>query len=59
MDGAGVEMQVLSAAPQMPYTDDRDKAVPTARFVNDRSTGTRQAPSRSLPGFRRDTDAAR
>lgn len=35
MDRAGVDVQVLSAAPQMPYAEDRDKAVPAARFVND------------------------
>ena len=35
MDRAGVDMQVLSAAPQMPYAEDRDKAVAAARFVND------------------------
>jgi predicted TIM-barrel fold metal-dependent hydrolase len=35
MDRAGVEMQVLSASPQLPYGADRDKAVAAARFVND------------------------
>jgi aminocarboxymuconate-semialdehyde decarboxylase len=35
MRRAGVDMQVLSASPQMPYADDRDKAVAAARFVND------------------------
>ena len=35
MDRAGVDLQVLSAAPQMPYAEDRDKAVAAARFVND------------------------
>jgi 6-methylsalicylate decarboxylase len=35
MDGAGVDMQVLSAAPQMPYAADRRKAVAAAQFVND------------------------
>jgi predicted TIM-barrel fold metal-dependent hydrolase len=35
MDRAGVDMQVLSAAPQLPYGDDRDRAVAAARFVND------------------------
>jgi 6-methylsalicylate decarboxylase len=36
MDRAGVDMQVLSAAPQLPYALDRAKAVAAARFVNDR-----------------------
>ena len=35
MDRAGVGMQVLSAAPQLPYGEDREKAVTAARFVND------------------------
>jgi 6-methylsalicylate decarboxylase len=35
MDHAAVEMQVLSACPQMPYSDDRAKATAAARFVND------------------------
>jgi 6-methylsalicylate decarboxylase len=35
MDRAGVDMQVLSASPQMPYAEDRGKAVAAARFVND------------------------
>jgi predicted TIM-barrel fold metal-dependent hydrolase len=35
MDRAGVDRQILSAAPQLPYGDDRDKAVAAARFVND------------------------
>jgi aminocarboxymuconate-semialdehyde decarboxylase len=39
MDRAGVEMQVLSACPQLPYGGDRDKAVKTARFVNDQYAG--------------------
>jgi 6-methylsalicylate decarboxylase len=34
MDRAGVDVQVLSAAPQMPYAQDRKKAVAAARFVN-------------------------
>jgi 6-methylsalicylate decarboxylase len=34
MDRAGVDMQVLSASPQLPYSEDRDKAVAAARFVN-------------------------
>ena len=35
MDRAGVDMQILSACPQMPYSTDRDAAVRVARFVND------------------------
>ncbi|MCA0407129.1 MAG: amidohydrolase [Proteobacteria bacterium] len=35
MDRAGVDMQILSACPQMPYSEDRDAAVRVARFVND------------------------
>lgn len=35
MDRAGVDMQILSACPQMPYSDDKAAAVRVARFVND------------------------
>jgi aminocarboxymuconate-semialdehyde decarboxylase len=35
MDRAGVEMQVLSASPQLPHSLNRDKAVAAARLVND------------------------
>lgn len=35
MDRAGVDMQILSACPQMPYSTDRNAAVRVARFVND------------------------
>jgi 6-methylsalicylate decarboxylase len=35
MDQAGVDMQILSAAPQLPYSKDGDKAATAARFVND------------------------
>lgn len=35
MDRAGVDLQVLSAAPQLPYGQDRTRAVGAARFVND------------------------
>jgi predicted TIM-barrel fold metal-dependent hydrolase len=35
MDRAGVEMQMLSAAPQLPYGEDREKAAKLATFVND------------------------
>jgi predicted TIM-barrel fold metal-dependent hydrolase len=35
MDRAGVQMQVLSACPQMPYGEDGQKAATAARFVND------------------------
>jgi predicted TIM-barrel fold metal-dependent hydrolase len=35
MDRAGIEMQVLSAAPQLPYGEDGEKAAKVATFVND------------------------
>ncbi len=35
MDRAGVDMQVLSAAPQLPYGSDLQQAQAAARFVND------------------------
>ena len=35
MERAGVEMQVLSACPQLPYGEDEKKATRAARFVND------------------------
>ena len=35
MDRAGVDMQVLSAAPQLPYAADEDLAIAAARYVND------------------------
>jgi aminocarboxymuconate-semialdehyde decarboxylase len=35
MDRAGVEIQVLSACPQVPYFEDGKKAARAARFVND------------------------
>jgi 6-methylsalicylate decarboxylase len=35
MDQAGIEMQVLSASPQLPYGEDREKATTVAGFVND------------------------
>ena len=35
MDRAGVDLQVLSAAPQLPYGTDADLAVAAARYVND------------------------
>jgi predicted TIM-barrel fold metal-dependent hydrolase len=35
MDRAGVQMQVLSACPQLPYGGDEKKAARAARFVND------------------------
>ena len=35
MDRAAVQMQVLSACPQLPYGGDGQKAAATARFVND------------------------
>jgi predicted TIM-barrel fold metal-dependent hydrolase len=35
MDRAGVQMQVLSACPQLPYGEDWQKAALAAKFVND------------------------
>ncbi len=35
MDRAGIDIQVLSAAPQLPYGDDAARAVAAARYVND------------------------
>jgi len=35
MDRAGVDLQVLSAAPQLPYGTDADLAVAAARYIND------------------------
>jgi 6-methylsalicylate decarboxylase len=35
MDRAGVQMQVLSACPQLPYGEDGQKTARAARFVND------------------------
>jgi len=35
MDRAGVGIQVLSACPQVPYSEDRQKAARAASFVND------------------------
>jgi 6-methylsalicylate decarboxylase len=35
MDRAGVDIQVLSAAPQLPYSGDADRSVAAARYVND------------------------
>ncbi|NVI92806.1 amidohydrolase family protein, partial [Actinomadura sp. BRA 177] len=35
MDDAGVDMQILSATPQMPFFDDREHAIGAARMAND------------------------
>jgi len=35
MDRAKIDMQILSAAPQLPYFRDRDQGVSAARFIND------------------------
>ena len=35
MDRAGIDLQVLSAAPQLPYGTDADLAVAAARYIND------------------------
>ena len=42
MDRAGVQMQVLSACPQLPYGEDGPKAAGAARFVNDQYAGLGQ-----------------
>jgi aminocarboxymuconate-semialdehyde decarboxylase len=39
MDRAGVDMQVLSACPQVPYAEDAAKAAAAARFVNGQYAG--------------------
>jgi 6-methylsalicylate decarboxylase len=39
MDRAGVAMQVLSACPQTPYSQDAENAARAARFVNDQYAG--------------------
>jgi len=39
MDQAGIQMQVLSACPQLPYGEDGQKAARAARFVNDQYAG--------------------
>jgi predicted TIM-barrel fold metal-dependent hydrolase len=39
MDRAEVQMQVLSACPQMPYAEETEKAVKAAKFVNDQYAG--------------------
>jgi 6-methylsalicylate decarboxylase len=39
MDRAGIEMQVLSACPQLPYGGDGQTAARTARFINDQYAG--------------------
>jgi predicted TIM-barrel fold metal-dependent hydrolase len=39
MDRAGVQMQVLSACPQLPYGENGPKAAGAARFVNDQYAG--------------------
>jgi 6-methylsalicylate decarboxylase len=35
LDRAGVKMQILSAAPQFPYFENRENAITAARFIND------------------------
>ena len=39
MDRAGVEMQVLSASPQLPHGRDETAAADAARYVNDQYAG--------------------
>jgi 6-methylsalicylate decarboxylase len=43
MERAGVEIQVLSACPQLPYAQDGTKAARAARFVNDQYADLVQA----------------
>lgn len=43
MDRAGVDMQVLSACPQLPYGQDQTKATTAARFINDQYADLIQA----------------
>ena len=43
MDRAGVQIQVLSACPQLPYVEDGTKATTAARFVNDQYADLVQA----------------
>jgi aminocarboxymuconate-semialdehyde decarboxylase len=35
MDSAGIDVQVLSASPQLPYSENREAAITTASWVND------------------------
>ena len=51
MDRAGVEMQVLSASPQLPYGEDGMKATRAARFVNDQYAGLVQRHSDRFHAF--------
>ena len=51
MDRAGVQMQVLSACPQLPYGGDGQKAARTARFVNDQYAGLVQRRRDRLSAF--------
>lgn len=47
MDEAGVDLQILSVSPQLPYFDDESHAVEAARFANDLYADlVRQYPSR-------------
>jgi aminocarboxymuconate-semialdehyde decarboxylase len=51
MDRAGVEMQVLSACPQLPCGEDAQKAVRAARFVNDQYADLAQRRRDRFRGF--------
>jgi 6-methylsalicylate decarboxylase len=51
MDRAGVDMQVLSACPQLPYGEDGQKAATAARFVNDQYAELAQRHPDRFRGF--------
>jgi 6-methylsalicylate decarboxylase len=51
MDRAGVQIQVLSACPQLPYGEDGTKATTAARFVNDQYAELVQAHPDSFRAF--------
>jgi aminocarboxymuconate-semialdehyde decarboxylase len=65
MDRAGVDMQVLSACPQVQYAEDAAKAIAAARFVNGQYAGLaeryrdRFRAFAALPMPHIDADAAR
>jgi len=58
MDRAGIDVQVLSAAPQLPYGDDEARTAAAARYVNDEYAAAGVDTSGSVPRVRGHTDAA-
>ena len=58
MERAGIEMQVLSASPQLPYGEDPDKTMKLARFVYDEYAELLYEHRVPLPGLRRTSAAA-